>query len=363
MNNPTNYVRLGVLALLWGSSFLLIKLGLNALSATQIALLRIVLGALVLLALCALRGLRLSRDRGLWRHIAVAALFGSALPWVLFGLGEQTVDSGLTGVLNATTPLWTVLFGLFVGREAMPPARLSGLLLGFLGVLLIFAPWQGGGLLSWGVLACLGAAVSYGIGYVYIGRNLTSGHGLPPLTLAAMQMIAATGYALLALPLDGLQAVRWAPLGLLAIAVLGIFGTGIAFALNYRIISDEGATTASTVAYLMPIVSVLLGWLLLGEELGLRILLGMAIVLLGVALTRRTPASKTVGTTEVRTLDQEDDMSGRTRTGDAASSVELATRTSELPPIGPLSRWARFRLALMRGSQLYADLANSNPRK
>ncbi|MGW3468872.1 DMT family transporter [Saccharopolyspora sp. NPDC000995] len=352
MNNPTNYVRLGVLALLWGSSFLLIKLALGALSPTQIALTRIVLGAAVLLALCALRGMRPSRDRKLWRHVAVAALFGSALPWVLFGLGEQTVDSGLTGVLNATTPLWTVLFGLFAGREAMPPTRLGGLLLGFLGVLLIFAPWQGGGLLSRGVAACLGAAVSYGIGYVYIGRNLTGNHGLAPLVLATMQMVAATGYALLALPLGGLQPVRWEPLALLAVAVLGVFGTGLAFAINYRIIGDEGATTASTVAYLMPIVSVLLGWLLLGEELGLRVLLGMAIVLLGVALTRRFPTPKPVAAP----APEEDKMSNQLRT-DAART----TRTDELPPIEPPGAWTRFRLALMRGSQLYADLATNDP--
>ncbi|MER7077973.1 Permease of the drug/metabolite transporter (DMT) superfamily [Saccharopolyspora kobensis] len=349
MNNPMNYFRLGALALLWGSSFLLIKLALTALAPTQIALVRIVLGALVLLALCAVRGLQVSRDRALWRHVAVAALFASALPWVLFGIGEQTVDSGLTGVLNATTPLWTVLFGLLVGREALPPARIGGLLLGFLGVLLIFAPWQGTSLLSWGVLACLGAAVSYGIGYVYIGRNLTGGHGLPPLVLATMQMIAATGYAVVALPLDGLRPVHWDLLALVSAAVLGVFGTGIAFALNYRIISEEGATTASTVAYLMPIVSVLLGWLLLGEELGLRILLGMAVVLVGVLLTRRSPSPGT-------TTAEEEKMPEDDRT-------EVRTSTEELPPIEPPKGWARFHLALMRGSQIYAELATNHPMK
>ncbi|KAA5833528.1 DMT family transporter [Saccharopolyspora hirsuta] len=358
MNNPTNYFRLGALALLWGSSFLLIKLALEALAPTQIALTRIVLGALVLLALCAVRGLRIGRDRAVWRHVAVAALFGSTLPWVLFGIGEQTVDSGLTGVLNATTPLWTVLFGVLVTREAPPPARLGGLLLGFLGVLLIFAPWQGTGMLSWGVLACLGAAVSYGISYVYIGRKLTGQHGLPPLVLAAMQMIAATGYAVVALPLDGLRPVHWGLLALVSVAVLGIFGTGLAFALNYRIISDEGATTASTVTYLMPIVSVLLGWWLLGEELGLRILLGMAVVLVGVLLTRRSPTTRT---TAVPTTVQEEKMSEGNRTG--ATAVEPRTRTEELPPIAPPKGWARLHLALMRGSQLYAELATNHPMK
>ncbi|MDA3630133.1 DMT family transporter [Saccharopolyspora oryzae] len=352
MNNPANYLRLGALALLWGSSFLLIKLALAALAPTQIALTRIVLGALVLLALCAARGLRLSRDRAVWRHIAVAALLGSALPWVLFGIGEQTVDSGLTGVLNATTPLWTVLVGLLVSREAPPPARIGGLLLGFLGVMLIFAPWQGTSMLSWGVLACLGAAVSYGISYVYIARNLTGQHGLPPLALAAMQLTAATGYGVISLPIDGLRPVQWDLLAMGSVAVLGIFGTGLAFALNYRIISDEGATTASTVTYLMPIVSVLLGWLLLDEEIGLRVLLGMAVVLTGVLLTRRSPDPKT----PAAPTNQEEEMS-------EATAVEERPTTEALPPVEEPKGWARFQLALLRGSQLYADLATNHPMK
>ena len=189
MNNPMSALRLGALALLWGSSFLLIKLSLGALSATQIAFTRIVLGALVLLVLCAVRGLRIGGGP-VWRHVTVAALFSSALPWVLYGVAEQTVDSGLTGVLNATTPLWTALFGLLFGSGARP--RYLGLGVGFAGVLLIFAPWQGGGLFSWGTLACLGAATSYGIGYVYIGRNLTGDRDRSPVALAAMQMTAAS---------------------------------------------------------------------------------------------------------------------------------------------------------------------------
>ncbi|GAA0525401.1 multidrug transporter [Saccharopolyspora subtropica] len=356
MNNPTSYLRIGALALLWGSSFLLIKLALGALSATQVALVRIVLGTGVLLGLCALRGLRLSGDRQLWRRVAVAALFGSALPWVLFGLGEQTVDSGLTGVLNATTPLWTALFGLFAAREAMPPLRAAGLLLGFVGVVVLFAPWQAGDLLDGGVLACLAAAASYGVAYVYIGRKLT-GHGVPPLPLAAMQMTAATGFALVALPLDGLRPVHWDPVGLAAVAALGVFGTGIAFAINFRVISDEGATTASTVTYLMPLVSVLLGWLLLDEQLGPRMLLGMAMVLLSVALTRRGPTREPARVPVVQT------STPLHTPAPAGLAAAVAAPATELPPLQPLSRWARLRLAVMRGSQLYADLATNHPMK
>jgi drug/metabolite transporter (DMT)-like permease len=301
MNNPASYLRLATLAALWGASFLLIKIALGAMSPTQVALGRILLGAMVLLLLCALRGVRLvgvstPDNRRLWRHITVAALFANTLPWVLFGLGEQTVGSGLTGVLNATTPLWTMIFGLVFGTErSLPPSRFAGLLLGFAGVTLILAPWQGGGMLSWGVVACVAAAMSYGIGFVYIGRSLQGGHGLPPLGLAAMQMTAATGLGVVALPLDGLVPVTFTPMPLLAIGVLGVLGTGFAFALNYRIIADEGATTASTVTYLMPVVSVLLGWWILDEQIGLRVVLGMVIVLAGVALSRRRATARRAG--------------------------------------------------------------------
>ncbi|MBE9375071.1 EamA family transporter [Saccharopolyspora sp. HNM0983] len=288
MNNPANYLRLGALALLWGSSFLLIKIGLQAMDPAQVAFTRIVLGALALLALCAVRGLRLGTGWALWRDISVAALFASALPWLLFGFAEQDVDSGLAGALNASTPLWTVLFGVLFARETAHPSRMSGLLIGFGGVLLIFAPWQSSGLLEPGVLACLAAAASYGIGYVYIGRRLTGRYALAPQAMAGMQLVAASGIAALALPVGGPHPVALDPVPLLAVGVLGVFGTGAAFALNYRIIAEEGPTTASTVTYLMPIVSVLLGGLVLGEEFGARVVLGVLVVLLGVGLTRRS---------------------------------------------------------------------------
>ncbi len=321
MTFSASYLRLGVLAVLWGASFLLIKIALTAMSPVQIAFTRIVLGALVLVVLCAVRGIRLSSDRRLWRHVAVAGLFASALPWMLYGVAERSVDSGLTGVL--TTPLWTLLFGFLSGQQrALAPRKLGGLALGFAGVLLILAPWQAVSAVP-GVLACLAAAASYGIGYVYIGRHLTGGsdNAPAPLAMAGMQLTAAAGIAVLALPVEGFPAVRFEPAALLAVAVLGVFGTGIGFALNYRLIADEGPTAASTVTYVMPVVSVLLGWLVLGEQIGGRVVAGIALVLLGVALSRQ----------------------GRPGAGRA--------------------RLRRAKSVLRAGSQLYADLATNNPMK
>ncbi|MFH8487191.1 DMT family transporter [Streptomyces longisporoflavus] len=279
--------RVGVLALLWGSTFLWIELALEGLTPVQVTLLRCVLGAATLtLLLFGTRG-RLPAGRTTWKHIFVAAFFCNALPFGLFSVGQQTVDSGVAGALNATTPLWSVLIGLAIGTErGLRPVRLAGLLLGFAGTSLIFAPWQQSGLTSWGALAILGAAASYAVGFAYMGRHLV-GKGMPTLSLSAAQLMAATGLTALALPAGSPATVHLAPATVLAVVILGVFATGVTFHLTYRIIADEGATNAATVGYLLPVVSVALGAVVLGEDFSLRVAAGMAVVLLGVGMTRR----------------------------------------------------------------------------
>lgn len=286
--------RLGVLALLWGSTFLWIKLALTALSPVQLTLARCVLGALTLLALCFGARQRLPGGRGIWGHLFVAAFFCNALPFSLFSIGEQTVDSGVAGVLNATTPLWTLLIGVAIGTErGVRPVRLAGLLLGFGGVVVISAPWQHAESVGWGALAIVAAAASYAVGFAYMGRNLT-GKGIPTISLSSAQLIAATALTALTLPAGGLAPVQLDQKGLVAVVVLGIFATGITFHLTFRIIADEGATNAATVGYLLPVVSVGLGAIVLDEGFSVRVAAGMGIVLLGVAMTRlQKPAVET----------------------------------------------------------------------
>ncbi|MFB9907143.1 DMT family transporter [Allokutzneria oryzae] len=297
MTSSGSLVRIGVLGLLWGSSFLWIKLALGALSPVQIVFVRVGLGALVLVAICKAMRLRLPRGGRTWLHLGVAALFANVLPFILFGVGQQTVDSSMAGVLNATTPLWTLLIAVTVGQEkSFGPLRILGLMLGFAGVMLIFAPWRdGAGSAIPGSIAILVAALSYGIGAVYVGRNL-SGKGMSPTSTAAGQMIMATALVTLAIPVGGMQPVHWEVTGgLLAAVILGVFGTGFSFMLFVRLIADEGATATSTVTYLMPVVSVALGAVVLGEELSLRVVLGMLVVLGGVMLTRpRRPKAPVV---------------------------------------------------------------------
>jgi drug/metabolite transporter (DMT)-like permease len=180
--------------------------------------------------------------------------------------------------------LWSLLIGITLGTDrGLGRVRLAGLLLGFAGTVLIFAPWHRSGLFGWGALALLAAAASYAVAFAYMARKLTTGQA--PLAMSAAQLMAATAWTTLALPAAGpLHADLTA---LLAVTALGVLGTGVTFYLNYRLIADEGATSAATVGYLLPVVSVSLGAVLLDEKVGLRVMAGMAVVLVGVALSKR----------------------------------------------------------------------------
>lgn len=310
---------MGVLALLFGSSFLWMKLALGAFTPLQLVFGRLVLGTAVLLVLLKLIRARLPRDPRLWFRIVVPALIGTAMPFTLFAFAELTVDSGLAGVLNATTPLWALLFGYLLGSERITNVTKSfGLLLGFGGVLLIFAPWQASGVDSWGAVACLVAAACYAISYTYIARVL---HGrIEPAALATTQLGMAALFVLVAIPVGGKLAVHIEPLPAIALAVLGAAGTGLAFVLNNILITREGATAAASVGYLLPVVSVLLGAVVLGEPLSLRVIAGMLVVLAGILLSRIERLKPSAGRSP----------SGTARTGSTAVSCEArSTRVSQ----------------------------------
>jgi drug/metabolite transporter (DMT)-like permease len=286
--NRANALRLAALAVLWGSSFLWIKLGLRGFSPVQIVFVRLALGAGVLVPFALARRLSFPAGWRTWLHLFVAALFGNAIPYVLFGVGEQSVGSNVAGILNATTPLWTVLFALVARTERDLDSRQgAGILLGLGGTLLIFSPWNSASeIASRGGVACLAAAASYGVSYVYMGRFL-AGQGIPPVMLSASQLTAATAILAAAVPIDGLQQVHWRADAVVGLLILGALGTGVAYVLNYRLITDAGATAASTVTYLLPVVAVLLGWIVLREPVTLGMAAGMVLVLAGVALAQR----------------------------------------------------------------------------
>jgi drug/metabolite transporter (DMT)-like permease len=182
----SSLARLALLALLWGSGFLWIKLSLRGFTPNQIVLVRLALGALALAPIALARGIRFPTGRATWGHLFVAALVANAIPYTLFGVGERTVGSNVAGVINATTPLWTVLIAFLAGTDRTVTARRGlGLMLGFAGTLFIFTPWESANeIASWGGLAILATSASYGISYVYMGKFLVH-KGIPPIMLSA----------------------------------------------------------------------------------------------------------------------------------------------------------------------------------
>jgi drug/metabolite transporter (DMT)-like permease len=279
--------RIALLALIWGSGFLWIKLADRGFSAVEVTLARLALGAAVLFAIVLTRRETIPRSGRLWAQIAVAALVANAAPYLLFALAEQTVNSSTAGIINATTPLWTVVLALAVRHQKTVTGwQAAGLLAGFAGAVLIFTPWHtAGGLLSAGGLECLAASVSYAVSYIYMDRFLAR-RGIGSVVLSACQLAAAAVMLAIALGVSGVQTPHVTAESAAAVAVLGIVGTGFAYVLNYQIITSEGATVASTVTYLLPVVAIVLGVLVLGESITVTTLAGIALVLAGVALTR-----------------------------------------------------------------------------
>jgi drug/metabolite transporter (DMT)-like permease len=280
--------RLALLALIWGSSFLWIKLGIRGMSPVELTLARLILGAAALFAVIAIGHDSVPRSPMLWAHIAIAALFANAVPYLLFAISEQHVDSSTAGMLNATTPLWTVVIALAVQHERTVSVRqLGGLVIGFGGTVLIFAPWEASlGLASIGAIESLAAAASYGISYVYMDRFLAR-RGISPVTLSACQLLAASILLAITLGVTGAPSPQFNATTVASVLILGLIGTGFAYVLNYQIITREGATVASTVTYLLPVVAIILGVLVLGERITLVIVAGIALVLLGVWLARK----------------------------------------------------------------------------
>ncbi|AZS82960.1 DMT family transporter [Streptomyces griseoviridis] len=295
MKNAT-VARFLLQAALWGSSFTFIKASLHGLTPGQLVLARLLLGTVVLLALAALRRVGLPKGLGLWGHVAAAALFGNVLPFLLLSYGERSTGAGLAGVLVGATPLLT----LGIATAALPAERATarktvGLLLGFVGVVVVIGPWSDAtGSLS-GRAACFGAALSYATGYVYV-RKFLSPRALAPLAAAASQLLAAAVLMAVALPFMTWHTMHFTGKVTLSILFLGLFSTGLAYVLYFRLINDIGATNASAVNYVVPVAAVLIGAIALGETVSWNLLVGGVIVLIGMGYAenrlgqlRRTP--------------------------------------------------------------------------
>ncbi|MEU9004639.1 DMT family transporter [Streptomyces sp. NPDC059982] len=283
-------LRFALLSVVWGFSFLLIKVGTEAFAPFQVALGRVFFGALALLAVLLVRRERLPRGRRTWGHLTVAALLLNTAPFSLFAYAEQTIPSSLAGICNASSPLWGMALSLVALSEDRPTRRrFAGLGLGFLGVLTVLGAWQGfAGIDGKGTALALLASLCYPIGWIYVRRTLAGTPGSPVALTGAQLMVSTLQLAAVSALFTPAPAAfpLWPTL---AVAALGALGTGMALQMQYGLVTEIGPTTAQMVTYFIPVIATAAGVLVLGEQLHWNTPVGAAVVLAGAALTQSRP--------------------------------------------------------------------------
>ena len=275
------------LGLVWGCSFIFIKLGLEFLTPFGVAFVRCALGAITLLIVVKLMKIDLPKEKSTWYKLWIVAMLLNVAPGILFAYAQLHVTSVLAGIINATTPLATLVVMLIAFREEKLKAeQIYGLLLGGLGVMVVLGIWEGiGDNQLTGVIALLIAVTCYGISFPYSKRNIIP-LGLKPEAAATTQLIMA---AITLLPFylyDGISQDNYRPVNVFAMLALGILGSGFAYIWNFSIIAAAGSSIASSVTYLTPVVAVFVGWLFLGEVIVWHEPVGAMLVILGAAVSQ-----------------------------------------------------------------------------
>lgn len=279
-----DWLRLVALSLLWGGSFFFVQIAVPVLPAFTIVLARVGLGALVLAAMLIVLRVPFPRGATVWAALAVMGLLNNAIPFTLFVLAQGQITSGLASILNATTPLWSVVVAHLATRdERLTPARALGVVIGFSGVAVMMGGGMGNGTV-WAQAACLGAAFSYALSSVY-GRRFRR-WGVAPLSTAFGQVVMSS---LMLLPLVLILDQPWtlampAPQVLGALLGLAVLSTALAYWLYFGLIATAGAVNASLVTFLIPVSAIGLGVLVLGEVVLPRHLAGLALIAAGLVV-------------------------------------------------------------------------------
>lgn len=279
-----NLLLLIILASLWGPSFLFIKIAVVETSPLQLATLRIGIAAILINIFLWSKGQRLSKDLKFWKHVLIAGFFAHTLPFLLINWGEQYIDSALASILNGLTPLSTVIIANFmVSDEKLTSQKIFGVLLGFVGLLVLVLPNILSGLEATqaGIIAVTIGTVSYGVAIVYAKKHLKNA---PSMHAPSAQLLGATVYLVpLSLIIESpanLMDVSWQAIG--SVLVLAVFGTAIAFVIYYKILERTSASYLSLVTYLMPIYGVILGVLFMNEIISIEMIGGMLLILAGI---------------------------------------------------------------------------------
>ena len=275
-----------LLAAIWGASFLFTRLSVGEFGAVPTAGVRVAIAALFLLPLLVARG-QLHALRTHWKKIFFLGLLNSGIPFALYAYALLSISTGLSSLLNATVPLFGALVAWVWLKDRPHGMKIVGLLIGFVGVAMLasgkasFKPNASGLVTGWAVLACLGACLCYGLAASFAKRYLS---GQPSLVIATGSQVGATlGLALptfLLWPSQAPSGTAW-----LALLTVGVFCTGVAYVLYFRLIDKVGAAGALTVTFLIPVFAVVYGLIFLGEAVTAWMLICGAIILFGTSLS------------------------------------------------------------------------------
>lgn len=280
------WMMLLTLSVLWGGSFFFVGVAVSELPPLTIVTLRVGLAAVTLWGIAAAMGLRPPGSLRVWIAFAGMGLLNNAVPFTLIVWGQTQIASGLAAILNATTPLFTVVVaGLMLADERMTPMKVTGVTVGFAGAVVIFGPDALGRLGSnvLAQLACLGGALSYAFAGVF-GRRFKA-MGVGPVVTAAGQVTAST---IVLAPVALIVDKPWdlampGPATWASVVALAVLSTGVAYILYFRILAAAGATNLLLVTFLIPVSAILLGSLVLGERLDAVYFVGLGLIGLGLS--------------------------------------------------------------------------------
>jgi drug/metabolite transporter (DMT)-like permease len=278
-----NWVFFLALGFIWGSSYLFIKLAVDDFGTFTLVALRLLVGAALLLTVVRIARQPLPRERRVYGHLLVMALVNITIPFLLITWAERSVESSLAAILTAPVPLFAIILSaLFLPDEPIRVNGVVGLIVGFVGVIIITSPGLSAGGSVTGELALLGAAFSYGVGAVYSRRNV---RGLAPMIPAVFQVTFA---AAITTTLALLTEHPWTDTpdaqAIGSILWLGLAGSGVAYLLVFRLFQAWGATRTTLVAYIIPAVGIALGFLVLNEPVDATLLLGTGLIVAGIGL-------------------------------------------------------------------------------
>ena len=288
MKSKTSWIPVyTILGIVWGCSFIFIKAGLEFLSPVGVAFVRCALGAVTLYSYARYKGISLPRDRMALVHIWVVSLLLNVIPGIFYALAETAVTSILAAIMNAVTPLMTVLAILLINREEKPEFhQLLGLLLGFLGVLIVLGAWAGlGDNPLWAILILLFAVACYGVTFPYT-RRFVMPLKIQSEAIVATQLICAASTLLPIYLISGISVTTLPVTPVISMIALGVFGSGFAYLWNFKIMQLAGSAIASSVTYLTPLVAVIVGVIFLSEKVTWNEPVGALVVLLGAAIAQ-----------------------------------------------------------------------------